>query len=129
MGFRIPNPRTALAVADAEMDWTMRIAAVLAFIVMAAHCAAVMAFVAPRFGSLDFLRLHYTATRGVDWIDSWQMIFVFPVAGMLTFFANLVIAVRAARMSRQLGALVLGVTVLVEVFLAVGGILAVLLNG
>lgn len=106
----------------------MKAGTVLAFLILLGNWAVVVGFMVPRLGTVQFLRLHYTASQGVDWVAPWPAIFVFPVIGLLAFFVDLVIAVRAARVSRPLGAMTVGALLLVEAFLAVGGVLAVLLN-
>jgi hypothetical protein len=129
MAIRIGNPRPLLVAASAEMDRPMRVAAVLSFVVLVAHWLFILAFVVPRLGSLSFLRLHYTAAHGIDWVASWEAIFTFPGIGLVVFFVDLAIAAALARTNPSLGRIVLGAAVLVQVILAVGGVLAVLLNG
>lgn len=129
MAIRIGNPRSLLVAVSAEMDRPMRVAAMTAFAVLAAHWLFILAFVVPRLGGLRFLRLHYTAAHGIDWVAEWQAIFTFPGIGLAAFFVNVAIATALARNNRSLGRIVLGTAVLVEVLLAAGGVLAVLLNG
>lgn len=129
MAIRIGNPRSLLVAVSSEMDRPMRVAAVTAFAVLAAHWLFILAFVVPRLGGLSFLRLHYTAAHGIDWVAEWQAIFAFPGIGLAAFFVNVAIAAALARNNRSLGRIVLGTAVLVEVLLAAGGVLAVLLNG
>lgn len=129
MAIRMRNPRAAVATAYADMDRAMRVSAALAFAVLAAHWALVMAFVVPRIGTLRFLRLHYTASQGVDWVGEWYAIFTFPAIGLLAFFGNLAFATTLAKGNRQMGRMVLVATVLIELVLAAGGVIAVLLNG
>ena len=129
MAIRIGNPRSVLVAASAEMDRPMRAAAVTAFAVLVAHWLFILAFVVPRLGGLSFLRLHYTATHGIDWVAKWQAIFTFPGVGLAAFFVNVAIAAALARSNRSLGRIVLGAAVLIEILLAAGGVLAVLLNG
>lgn len=97
--------------------------------VLVAHWLAVFAFVIPRLGTLEFLRLHYTAAIGVDWIGSWWMIFSFPVFGLLVFFVNLYLENVLTRQHRSLAIVAHVSTALTETTLAFGGIAAVLLNG
>lgn len=129
MAIRIGNPRPVLVAASAEMDRPMRVAAVLAFAVLTAHWLFILAFVVPRLGGLSFLRLHYTAAHGIDWVAGWQAIFTFPGIGLAAFFVNLALAAALAKTNKSLGLIVLGAAVLIEIFLAAGGVLAVLLNG
>lgn len=96
--------------------------------VLIVHWAVIFLFIAPRLDSLDFLRLHYTASVGVDWIGDWWNIFVFPAAGFFVFFINGLLSGILAVKSRMLGLAVLVATLIIEVFLAAGGIMAVILN-
>jgi len=112
----------------APLDGLSRKLAAAAFVPLLAQWGFVAAFVWPRLGTLRYLRLHYTASRGVDWIDDWRMIFVFPAVGLVVWFVNIVLAARLASASHHLARLVLGITVFVEALVAVGGVLAVLLN-
>lgn len=110
------------------LDSRSRAFAVAAFAPLLVQWAFIVAFVWPRLGTLTYLRLHYTASRGVDWIDDWRMLFLFPLVGLVVWVLNLVLASRLASASHHLARLVLGVTVFVEALFAVGGVLAVLLN-
>ena len=107
----------------------MRIAAAGAFTVLMVHWAFIVAFIVPRLGSLRFLRLHYSAAQGIDWIDDWHAIFTFPALGLAAFFCNVAFAVVLAKRDPLLGRMLMAATVVVELMLAVGGIIAVLLNG
>jgi hypothetical protein len=129
MAMGMKNPRTVLLEAYAEMDRMMRVTAALAFAVLAAHWALIMAFVTPRVGTLRFLRLHYSASQGVDWVGAWYAIFTFPAVGLMAFIGNVALAAALARGSRPLGKMVLVATVLIEAVLAAAGVIAVLLNG
>lgn len=102
--------------------------AVAALAVLLGHWITVLWFVVPRLGTLDFLRLHYTAGLGIDWIDAWWYLFTYPVAGFLALIANVLLAALLAKRHPSLGLLVLSATLVVQVFLAVGGVIAVLLN-
>jgi hypothetical protein len=107
---------------------TARLWAAVGFAVLLLHWAFVLAFVAPRLGQLDFLKLHYTAQYGVDWIAAWQHIFVFPLFGLGAFFLNAWLAIRLYPRYRVFAEFVLQVTVLLEVTLAAAGVIAALLN-
>lgn len=96
--------------------------------VLALHWAVVVAFLAARAGSLGFLRLHYTAALGVDWVGEWWYLFVFPTLGCASLLANVWLSGILARRHPTLGLLILGATVAVECLLAAGAFLAVLLN-
>ncbi len=102
--------------------------AVAAFTVLLGHWLAVLWFVVPRLGTLDFLRLHYTAGLGIDRIGVWWHIFLYPAAGFIVFIVNVLLSAVAGRKHRLLGTLVLSATVVVQVLLAAGGIIAVSLN-
>ena len=99
------------------------------FGILVGHWASVLFFVVPRLGTLQFLRLHYTARLGVDWIGQWWMILSFPLFGLAVFFVNLYFADVLSRQSRSLGLVAHTSTLLTEAALAFGGIAAVLLNG
>ena len=86
-------------------------------------------FVVPRLGTLEFLRLHYTARLGVDWIGQWWMIFSFPIFGLAVFFVNLYFADVLTRQHRSLGFVAHTSTLFTEAALAFGGIAVILLNG
>lgn len=96
--------------------------------VLLGHWLTVLWFVVPRLGTLDFLRLHSTAGLGIDWIDAWWYIFTYPVAGFIALLVNVLLANLLARRHHSLGLLVLSATLVVQVFLAIGGVIAVILN-
>ncbi|HTK04366.1 MAG TPA: hypothetical protein VL500_02185 [Candidatus Eisenbacteria bacterium] len=129
MDIRLLNPRALALSAQSGLDRTMRIAAAGAFMVLMVHWAFIVAFVVPRLGALRFLRLHYSAAQGIDWIDDWHAIFTFPALGLAAFFCNVAFAVVLAKRDRLLGRMMMFATVIVELLLAVGGVIAVLLNG
>ncbi|OIO51337.1 hypothetical protein COY93_04135 [Candidatus Uhrbacteria bacterium CG_4_10_14_0_8_um_filter_58_22] len=105
------------------------LAAVLSLVILLAHWSFLLWFSVSRLGTLKFLRLHYTAALGVDWIDSWWKIFVFPGFGLATFLVNAVLSGRLARSHRLFGLVIMWTTVFLEMVFAVGGVMAVLLNG
>jgi hypothetical protein len=96
--------------------------------ILALHWAVVIAFLAARAGSLGFLRLHYTAALGVDWVAEWWYLFIYPVLGCASLLVNVWLSGVLARRHPPLGILVLGATLAVEVLLAAGALFAVLLN-
>jgi len=103
--------------------------AAAAISVLLVHWLLVLWFIMARLGSLDFLRLHYTAALGVDWIDSWWKIFAFPGFGLAVFVVNGLSAGVLSKSHRQFGLLLMGVTIFLEVLFAMGGVMAILLNG
>ncbi|HTM68972.1 MAG TPA: hypothetical protein VL426_06780 [Candidatus Binatia bacterium] len=123
------NPRALASAVNASLDKATRITAAAAFSVLMVHWAFIVAFVMPRLGELQFLRLHYSAAQGIDWVDDWRAIFLFPAVGLAAFACNVAFAVLLARRDRALGRLLMGATVVVELLVAVGGVIAVLLNG
>lgn len=125
-GFHNPLRKVS---ANAAMDGFTRAIAALAIIPLVLQWTAILAFVIPRLGTLHFLRLHYTAAQGVDWVDVWYAIFLFPMFGLAIFAVNLAIAVRLGRRNPSLGHVVIVATAFIEAMLAVSGIIAVLLNG
>jgi len=118
-----------IASLTAPLDGPSKALAAAAFAPLMVQWAFIVAFIWPRLGTLDYLRLHYTAASGVDWIDDWRMVFVFPVFGLAAWVVDLVLASRLAVTSHAMARLVLATLVFIEILLAVGGILAVLLNG
>lgn len=100
------------------------IAAVALFL----NAAVISFFLLPRQSELKFLRLHYLADLGVDWIDVWWKILIFPIIGAVFFFINGYFSGTLAARRREFGALVLGATAVVEILLLVGSLIAVMLN-
>lgn len=94
-----------------------------------AHWGIIAAFIVPRLGNLGFLRLHYTARQGVDWVDAWYVILLFPVFATLTLLTNSLFAARFAQRNKALARIVLLATMAIEILMTVGGVLVVLLNG
>ncbi|MEY4744759.1 MAG: hypothetical protein RL272_704 [Candidatus Parcubacteria bacterium] len=129
MLIRMRNPMEIVVSSYAGMDRVMRASAAAAFAVLAVHWALIVAFLIPRLGTLRFLRLHYTASQGIDWVDDWRAIFTFPAVGLAALACNYAFAAALARNRRPLGRMILIGTVLVEAIVAVGGVIAVLLNG
>ena len=101
----------------------------VAGVLLALNLAFVLAFLFPRFGQLDFLRLHYTAELGVDWVAEWWKIFIFPCLGLMVFFSNALFSGILARRHRMYGNLVWTATVLVEAMLAAASFLVIRING
>jgi hypothetical protein len=107
----------------------VEILAAVAVGMLAVHWMLVMWFVMSRLGTLRFLRLHYTATLGVDWIDSWWMIFAFPVFGLVVFVVNGLFSGALSAKFRSSALVLMSVTIFLEAVAAVGGVMAMLLNG
>lgn len=107
----------------------MKWAVATSLLALIAHWGIVAAFVLPRLGSLGFLRLHYTASQGIDWIDVWYVILLFPTVATLTLVVNAVVAARFALRNKSLARIVLVITAMIELLMTVGGVLVVLLNG
>lgn len=126
---RMRNPMELVVSAYAGMDRLMRAALAASFGVLLAHWVLIIAFLMPRLGTLGFLRLHYTASQGIDWVDDWRAIFVFPAFGLAALACNFAFAAALARTRRQIGRMVLVGTLFVEIIIAAGGVIAVLLNG
>ena len=96
-------------------------------VILALHAGLVALFLLPRFGSLDLLRLHYTADLGVDWIADWRYLFVYPAAGAVALLVNGLVAGSVPEGQRG-HAMILSATVLLEIAFAAAGGIAVLLN-
>ena len=107
------------------VGWVLWIMAAAA---LAANWLAVTIFLALHSGTSGFLRLHYTVALGVDWVAEWWKIFLYPGVGLAAFFINGFFSGILAKKHRMLGSLALGSTAAVEILLAIGGILAIMLN-
>lgn len=103
-------------------------AAGFALAILAVHWALIVRFLVARAGSLSFLRLHYSVAFGVDWVDQWWLLFLFPLLGLATFAINLWLSVQLARSRPALGTMLLVATALLEALFAAGGSFAILLN-
>ena len=109
-------------------DKPSRVVAIVAAAVLLLNWAAIVAFLIPRAGSLRFLRLHYTAALGVDWVAEWWKVFAFPLLGVAVFFVNGVFSGILSKKHPMLGLVILFSTAAIEMILAGGGIMAILLN-
>lgn len=109
-------------------SFAAKTAAIVAAAALMVQLALVFSFVVPRIGTLHFLRLHYTSAFGVDWIDLWWFLFAFPAAGFAVFFLNAAFAAAVSSKHPMLGSILAFATAFVEIALAIGGGLAVLLN-
>ena len=98
-------------------------------LVLAFHFAFVIQFIVSHFDDLQFLRLHYATGIGVDWIDRWWYLFVFPFLGLATLAINLWFATILARRKIALGVMIVVATTVLEILFAASGLIAVLLNG
>ncbi len=96
--------------------------------IVSLNVALVSYFLVSRAGSLSFLRLHYTAGTGVDWIAPWWQIALFPAAGVAFFLINGGLSGLLARRHRGFGSTIMFVTGAVETVLAGAALTAVLLN-
>ena len=110
-------------------DWAATALVWASFLVCLANIILVAVFVIPRWGDLGFLRLHYTVALGVDWVDDWRYIFVFPALATVVFVFNGWLAGRLSVLHRRLGIMLLGLTVIIETFIVIGGAIATSLNG
>ncbi|MDD5251365.1 MAG: hypothetical protein PHT12_01880 [Patescibacteria group bacterium] len=116
---------------ETRFGLTDRLTAVMAALAAAAwlvSLAAVAGFVLPRWGQTDFLRLHYTARWGVDWVAEWWNIAVFPAVGGVILLINGWLAGRLARQHRALAFLVYAATAANETLVAAASVLVVILN-
>jgi len=107
----------------------IEVLAVLAMAVLLVHWLLLLWFVLSRIGELDFLRLHYTAALGVDWIDAWWKIFVFPGFGLAVFLVNGLLAGALSRSHKMFGSVLYAITIFLQLIFLVGGVMAMLLNG
>ena len=104
-------------------------ASVSAMLVLAVHFAFVIQFIVFHLGDLRFLRLHYATGIGVDWIDRWWYLFVFPFLGLASLAINLWFATILAKRKIALGVMIVVATAVLEIFFAASGLIAILLNG
>ncbi|MFA6603733.1 MAG: hypothetical protein WCT10_02730 [Patescibacteria group bacterium] len=98
-------------------------------ILLAVNFVLVLVFLLPRFGQLDFLRLHYTAELGVDWVAEWWKIFIFPGLGVMVFFSNALFSGILAKKHRLYGHLIWTATLAIEAMLAAASFLVIRING
>ena len=96
--------------------------------ILAIHWALIVRFLAVRAGSLSFLRLHYSVAFGVDWVDSWWFIFVYPLMGLAVFAVNLRLAISLSRVRPEIGTMMMISASLLQALFAAGGSFAILLN-
>ena len=96
--------------------------------VLALHWASIIIFLFPRIGSLRFLRLHYTAEWGVDWVGAWWHVFTFPVLGCAVFFVNGALSGMLSKRRRLYASAVHVVTFAIQLSVAGAGVTAILLN-
>ncbi|MBU0625833.1 hypothetical protein KKF05_05895 [Patescibacteria group bacterium] len=101
----------------------------VAMSILLTHWLLIMWFIVSRLGSLEFLRLHYTAALGIDWIDVWWKIFVFPGAGLAVIVINGLLSGALVKSYQYLGLLLMSLTILLQIFFMIGGVMAMLLNG
>ena len=109
-------------------DRTIFVCTIVAGIVLLAHIVLMAVFLVPRLGRLDFLRLHYTASLGIDWVGEWWNITVYPVVGFAMFVANGYFTGRLALQHRLLGLVMAVMTLLLECAVGIAGVLAIGLN-
>ena len=69
-------------------------------------------------GLPDVLPIHYNSAGQVDRIGLRQQLFILPAIGLLSFLANGALAYVLRRRDRQLGYLLLGAGVVVQLLLA-----------
>ncbi len=101
---------------------------IASLVVLGVHWLAVIAFLVPRLGRLDFLIIHYTVAYGADWHAPWYYIFLFPVLGMAMLYVNWKMAGRLAMRRRVFAELIVQITFMIQLGLAAAGVIAILLN-
>ena len=109
-------------------DRSIFICLAIALFFLLVHISLMVAFLLPRWGRLDFLRLHYTASLGIDWIGEWWNLLWYPGFGVGIFFINGYFSGRLALHHRLLGLVIAILTMLLECMVMVAGIMAILLN-
>jgi hypothetical protein len=108
-----------------RMGWFLVFLAAAALLI---NWLIVIVFLVTRPGELGFLRLHYTAALGVDWVAEWWKFFIYPGAGLAAFFINGFFSGILTKKHRLFGSLLLGATAVIELFLTIGAIMVALLN-
>lgn len=96
--------------------------------VLLLHVAVVLIFIVQRWNTLDFLRLHYTVDLGVDWIDQWWRIFLFPGLAFFTFLVNSTLIVLLKQKHVAYARMMSIATLMLELILFASAIFALLLN-
>ena len=101
--------------------------AIAAAVVLAAHWALILRFVATR-EALAYFRLHYSVAYGIDWLDRWWLIFTYPFLALAAYAGTLLFAERVARHRKPLGTVLLASAVPVQAAFLAAGSIAILLN-
>lgn len=122
--------RFALAVREALglRDQTSAIVFCLSALIAMGNLGIVAAFLIPRWGKLSFIRLHYSASLGVDWEGEWWKIFIFPAVGLGFLLLNMLAASILSKRQQAYATVLLFCTVGIELAAAAGAVAAVLLN-
>jgi hypothetical protein len=105
-------------------NWLLVASAVVLFL----HVAMVVVFVVQRWNTLDFLRLHYTVDLGVDWIDRWWRIFLFPGLAFFTLLVNSALVVLLKQKHVAYARMMSVATLMLELILFASAIFALPLN-
>lgn len=119
---------TAFYRSHSRLDRALRPWFIAALAVCLAHWAGLLAFLTTRLGDLDFLRLHYTAEFGIDWLGAWYLIFTYPAAGLAILVINAWMTLRLQATYRGLASVVAVATLAMQVAIAAAGTIAVILN-
>lgn len=123
MALRLRRFRVVFGV----LDRTSVVLAVAAVMLVAANAAITASLIGPRIGE-SVVRLRYAAAFGVDWAAAWWKALVFPGVGLAVLAVNSLFAGRLSARHRAFGALVWGMTCLVEVVFAAAAFIAWQLN-
>lgn len=76
----------------------------------------------------DSIFLHYNILYGVDYIGDWWRAFYIPIAGLVIFLLNTLLAWLLFPKDKFASELLIGVSVFCQVFLFLAGSLLVILN-
>ncbi len=101
---------------------------VAAAVITGLHTAAILAFLLPRLSSLSDLKLRYTAEFGVNWVDDWRMLGLFPAVAAVSVVVDWLLARRLRKLHPSMGETMAVAGVLVSLAFAVAGGIALLLN-
>ena len=112
----------------ATWDKTSRRLVIGGFFILILHWLFILGFIFPRLGTLRFLRLHSMAMIGVNWVDVWWKIFLFPVVGTVAFFINFLFSSFFIKRTRLLSGIILSANLVLQILFAVGGIFVISLN-
>ncbi|MFA5076375.1 MAG: hypothetical protein WC480_03080 [Patescibacteria group bacterium] len=72
--------------------------------------------------------LHYNIYFGIDLIGGWQEVYLMPIVGSFLLVINLILAYFFYHSEKIVSYLLLGISLLIEVLLLVGGVMVIMVN-